>query len=264
MSESFLASYCQIDDIEGSERVRLTIQAVKDAGHHVYKCIERGMFASPRLEKHPVYTTIQKRFGETDFRFLELGCCFGTDSRKLLKDGLQCHQLTVSDLHDFYWETGKSILFKDRLDSVTSVFVDFSIPWQHMDPLHVQELECKFDAISASAILHVLSSDQCTNFVSNAFRCLKPDCSSTLFGTCNGSPTPVPFGTIPIAGLPGRIEQSRFLHSPQSLEGLLLSVGFRNVCVSVSKSEGSLSEVMKEIMNEFQVEMVRLTFSAQR
>ncbi|KAI8834481.1 hypothetical protein BC829DRAFT_70182 [Chytridium lagenaria] len=92
---------------------------------HVYKCIERAMFAFPRISRQPFYPQISARFTEPTFKLLELGCCFGTDARKMIDDGLAASNLVVSDLHDAYWNLGKTILFSDA-PNVRTVFGDFA------------------------------------------------------------------------------------------------------------------------------------------
>lgn len=77
---SFLTKYCQIDDKEASERVAKTIETVQ-ASLHVYRCIERAAFTTPRIQNHPVYRTLQSlkqqeiSASSSSWKVLELGCC---------------------------------------------------------------------------------------------------------------------------------------------------------------------------------------------
>ena len=224
-------AYCGLSEEEALCRVNETIETVNSEGHHVYRCIERGMFASARIQLHPEYQEVKKHFEEASFRLLELGCCFGTDARKMLHDGLDPQKLIVSDLHDFYWQVGQKVLFKDDLKNVEAVFLDFTGPRDKFIDTSGAKLEERFDVVSAMAILHVLSQDQCVRFLENAYACLKPN-NGVLFGYCVGSSIPSEWGKTPTKGLQDRIEAPRFLHSQQSLTELLTSIQFREVQVS--------------------------------
>ena len=227
---SFLCSYCNIDESEARARVKATQEAVASAGHHAYRCIERAMFTVSRVHTHTDYPSVVKRFADADFKLLELGCCFGTDARQMLHDGLDPSKLVVSDLLSFYWETGSSVLFRDDMSTVESHFLDFA------DASFAvlgkpAEWEQAFDVISAQAILHVLSEEQCTTFLRHALHCLKPGCGM-LLGTCVGATEAVPsWGETPTKGLPGRKKETRYLHSVESLTALLLRLGFTGLSV---------------------------------
>ena len=260
---NFLASYCSIDEEEALARVNSVIMHVESEGHHVYKCIERGMFAAARIQQHPHYALISQNFVEDDFTLLELGCCFGTDARKMIFDGLQQHKLTVSDLHDYYWNLGEKVLFRDDLKSVKSVFLDFSVPWKDLGPEFQEGFKAQFDVITAMAILHVLAAEQCRTFLQNAYLCLKPN-NSILLGYCAGATQPSDWGVTPTKGLPGRVEAPRFLHSKESLESLLQSVGFIDIIVSAAPRQGIDSQEMREAMKDERLEMMLLNFTARK
>ncbi|KAJ3274297.1 hypothetical protein HDV01_003141 [Terramyces sp. JEL0728] len=213
---SFLKSYCGIDEQEATKRIMDTIEFIEKS-HHVYKCIQMGMFGRSTIHLHPKYNSISSKFTDPNLKLLELGCCFGTDARKMITDGLNPSSITVSDLTNIYWETGRSLLFKDNL-TVKSVFADFAVG----SPVG---LEPGFNAISAQLILHVLSKEQCEYFLSNCFKYLAK--GGVLFGTCVGSAKePIVWGKTPTKGLEGRQETERFLHNKDSLTDLLKSFGF--------------------------------------
>ncbi|KAJ3255505.1 hypothetical protein HK103_006230 [Boothiomyces macroporosus] len=214
---SFIKEYCKIDEKEATKRILDTIRVIEES-HHVYKCIQMGMFGRTIIHLHPQYPEIKVNFVKPNFKLLELGCCFGTDARKMISDGLNPSSITVSDLTDVYWQTGKAVLFKDNLN-VKAVFTDFATE----SPVG---LEPGFSAISAQLILHVLSKDQCQHFLSNCFKYLVS--GGMLFGTCVGSATePHLWGKTPTKGLNGRQEHERFLHNKESLTQLLESFGFK-------------------------------------
>ena len=221
----FLCDYCNCTQEEANSRVKATIDEVQK-DHHVYKCIEHGMFANPRVDKHPLYKDIKGKFNDSDFNLLELGCCFGTDARKMIHDGLSSKQLTVSDLLDAYWLIGQNVLFKDNISSPTW-FVDFSVPIAVPNNL--------YNAINAQAILHCLSKQQVCDFLTNAFNHLKKN--GVLFGNCAASKdVPKEWSETPTKGLQGRISSPRWLHNKDSLTELLICIGFVNVVVQQSSN----------------------------
>ena len=243
---SFLLSYSNASVEESVRRVQATINAVKSAGHHEYKCIERGLFATSRIHEHPAYRNVLTRFREPKLQVLELGCCFGTDARKMILDGLAQQNLIVSDLHDFYWNLGKSVLFQDDISSVNSVFMDFAVP---LDVECTARFKNRFDVISAQKILHVLSKEQCICFLRNIFDCLNAN-NGILFGTCIGGIESSEWELTPTKGMSGRVETPRFRHSKETLEALLVRLGFADVQVSCAARDlPALTDADKERMS---------------
>ena len=190
------------------------------------------MFTSPRISLHTLYPSLLPRFSEPSFTLLELGACFGTDARKLLLDGLPASQLVVTDLHDSYWEIGKQVLFQDPDLPVTAVFGDLAVPVSASDMVSVNDWEGRYNAVSAQAILHVFTERQCTDFLAQVARCLKP--GGVLFGTAAVSANEVRlWGEVPTRGLKAREAPPRFLHNMSSLRMALEGCGLVDVRVSV-------------------------------
>ncbi|KAJ3385921.1 hypothetical protein HDU84_001897 [Entophlyctis sp. JEL0112] len=235
-------------------RITDTISATEAAGHHVYKCIQNGWFAVPRAVTHPAYASVQARFSDPEFTVLELGCCYGTDARRMVTDGLPASRLTVSDLHSAYFDIGQRVLFagaEDLLAGAHKWFGDLAVVGAALDA----GLDGKFDAVSAQAMLHVMSAQQSSAFLSEIFLCLKSGRSAVLFGTCVGTQAAggQEWSATPTKGMPGRVEAARFLHSSKSLAAVLSNIGYENISVEehIRSSAGGESG-----------EMVRLTFSA--
>jgi hypothetical protein len=183
----------------------------------------------------------------------------------MLYDGLEPQKMTVSDLHDFYWKVGSSVLFMDDLSSVESVFFDFAEPWHEDGTVSTgSKLAKRFDVISAQAILHVLSLDQCKAFLRNALASLKPS-NGLFFGTCVGATTPSDWNVTPTRGLEGRAEAPRFLHNAETLRAALLESGFADAVVSlVSMQERVETQIASETKQGLAsgASMARLVFSA--
>lgn len=209
-----------------------TINAVKSE-HHVYACIQRALFTKPRIAKHPQYASVIANVHKLQYKVLELGCCFGTDARKLISDGLLPGQLWVSDLHDAYWNIGRSTLFKDE-PPVHKLFVDFSCASDSIPSSH-------FSAVSCQMVLHVLSRGQCEGLLANIVLSLKP--GGLLFGSCIGTIQQAhDWLATPTKGLPGRKEERRHRHSKASLAELLARLGYTQIEVVDEPLSGTAIE----------------------
>ena len=142
---SFIQTYCNITSDEVNRRVQATVSYITTEKLHVFGCIGRGGFAASRIDHAPWYPSMRQQFSRPGFRVFELGCCVGTDSRKMLHDGLPSGQLTVSDLHDGYWNARRAELFRDE-PGVQTIFLDFAAPWERLEQ-EQQLLPGSFDAV---------------------------------------------------------------------------------------------------------------------
>ncbi|KAI8612579.1 hypothetical protein BC830DRAFT_549929 [Chytriomyces sp. MP71] len=217
-----------------------------DRGLHIFKCIQERVFAEPRVHNHPSYPDIHVKLNNSNFTVLELGCCYGTDARKMLSDGLDESRLTVSDVNAAYFELGNSVLFRSPLNGVKRVFGDLAVPVSESDVVATNGMVAAYDAVSCQAILHVLSKAQLNAFLGQMFRCLKQ--GGILFGTCVGSfeGGAREWGVVPSKGLHlagdaqlASAGTSRFLLDSVSLEALLKEVGFSRVDVVEDAWEGT-------------------------
>lgn len=249
-------------------RIKQTIEATANHPNlELFRCIERAAFTTPRIQSHPIYPSLlEKRrknkmndnLVSSSWKLLELGCCFGTDARQMFLDGIvssPAEELVVSDLLPGYWDIGRDILFQDkeRVAGVSSFFLDLATPTLPDDILSTYSSH--FDVVSAQAILHVLSKQQCHHFLRNIFTLLKSDKDGDggggglVFGTCVGmkfqegevrmksslssSSQSVSSSSIPSSSTacPPSLLQTPFLHTKDSLTSLLLELGYVDLCV---------------------------------
>eukprot|EP00668_Euglena_longa_P018835 GGOE01023476.1.p1 GENE.GGOE01023476.1~~GGOE01023476.1.p1 ORF type:complete len:560 (-),score=152.39 GGOE01023476.1:257-1759(-) len=204
------------------DHVRSAHQAVAS---QTYKCICMMTYLTPRARRHPAYPRVlaAARTAGAAFRLLDVGTCFGQDTRALIVDGVPAACLTVTDIHDRYWNAGLRLFMDDRerptghhITGVTTVFGDWSTDPAVADIAH--EMNERFDAVLCMMVLHVLSAVQVERLLARLARVLKP--GGVLFGSSLGAATagervPTPDGTA-----------NRWLHSKQTLTATLQAAGF--------------------------------------
>ncbi|KAN0112694.1 hypothetical protein V8E51_005645 [Hyaloscypha variabilis] len=85
-----------------SDEVEKHVYAIRDEGWKVwpYPCIGQFRFLDLSISHSPYYPTILERIKAGE-NFLDLGCCFGQDLRKLAADGAPSGHLYGSDLPSF-------------------------------------------------------------------------------------------------------------------------------------------------------------------
>ncbi|KAH9903902.1 S-adenosyl-L-methionine-dependent methyltransferase [Xylariomycetidae sp. FL2044] len=123
----------------------------------------------------PVYPEVLSRVrnGET---FLDLGCCFGQDIRKLAHDGAPSHNLIGVDLEPRFLELGYE-LFRDR-DTLRARFQAADV----FDPNFLADLAGKVDIIFVGSFLHLFDFDQQKAIVAQLGKLLRPKAGSLVFG----------------------------------------------------------------------------------
>jgi len=152
-------------------------------------------------------------------RYLDLGCCFATDTRQVMMDGWNPKNLFAVDIVDDYWKFGLN-LFKDAE----------TLPIEsRFGNVITDEKLCKdigqFNVIWTGQVLHVLNQSDVEQLIRRIFSLLES--GGIYFGTCVCADTPgewKPSPTIPV----------RYLHSLESLKALLTDIGFVNVEIQQS------------------------------
>lgn len=244
-SLAFLSDWTGHHDLEALRSHVLDFWRKNKAKYHTYCCIQQLHFLSPRLPSHPHYPDFLRVMTASSSanntagtplprrQMIELGCCFGTDLRYLISQGIAPDCIVATDLHRGYYDLGKelygfpsptAIANEKKLDLVRTAFGDMAaIDDQDQDAFDVSALgfQSYFDYASCFAIFHVLSADQTTRFLERVWRILKP--GGILFGWCVGAMEPCHWARTPNGDAP------RFLHNAESLKAVMLEVGFSAV-----------------------------------
>ncbi|KAF8321200.1 hypothetical protein DL93DRAFT_2052123 [Clavulina sp. PMI_390] len=120
---SFLTKYISSDPVELDRRIR-RIQAIAE---YEYPCIRGFHFVCLKMLENPAYPEIleigrRAALSGDPAYFLDLGCCMGTDLRKLLDDGYPSKLLIGGDSRRTYIDQGYE-LFQDSPATLPITYV---------------------------------------------------------------------------------------------------------------------------------------------
>ncbi|KAL0480261.1 methyltransferase [Acrasis kona] len=243
----FLQAYSKEEDLRVLKKRVIDVRKESIEKNHVYRCIQHIMFLETRFDKHQLYPEmINKLKTDQSSRILELGCCFGTDVRKLLMDGVSSDQIVASDLIPDFWNLGKKLYQDDQIvNQIKTVWGDFATSnAQEGVDIEKENWNSSFDFIASWFVLHVFSKQQCENFLKNVFKCLKND--GVYVGMCALSEKEGEW-------LKGENTSStpRYLHSVSSLKSLLQGIGFSDVHVNLAENKNRSQQTENHIIGIF-------------
>ncbi|KAJ7254646.1 hypothetical protein B0H12DRAFT_1233309 [Mycena haematopus] len=109
--------------IEDPDTLKKHIIAVQTKAYDLYgyTCIRRFSFARPKISAFPMYEHALD-LGRKGGIVLDLGCCFGTDTRKCWSDGVPVQNLVASDLRPAFWNLGHE-LFQSTPETFPVAFI---------------------------------------------------------------------------------------------------------------------------------------------
>ena len=155
---------------------------------HPYPCIGQFRFLDLSISAQPAYPrllSLLKSAPETTF--LDLGCCFGQDIRKLVYDGVKAQQLFGAELRADFFDLGYE-LFKDRKTLGTTFLVADVFDDSETSSLNV--LEGKTDIVYAASFLHLFNWDEQIAVCKRIVKILRPQKGSVVFGRQVGTTKP--------------------------------------------------------------------------
>ena len=117
--------------------------------------------------------------------YLDLGCAFAQDIRRLVADGVDSRKCYGADLRLDFIELGYD-LFRDK-DTLESKFIDADI-FDESSPL--KDVEGTLDIINASAFFHLFNWDDQKKVAIRVAKLMKPQRGSLLVGKHVGSQNP--------------------------------------------------------------------------
>ncbi|RDX42801.1 hypothetical protein OH76DRAFT_1260462 [Lentinus brumalis] len=226
--EFFRTATC-IDD-EAALRAHMIHVQREAYAIHAFPCIRMFSFTQLKLARLPGYDRILT-LGKTRKNpiFLDIGCCFGNDVRKLVADGYPIDSVMATDLHPEFLELGHKLfnttpqtypvpfLAGDALDSafleVSHPFYTkpYSSPPQLSELTSLSALHGHVSAVSVCSVFHVFDEAGQLQLARAIAGLLSPEPGSMVIGIHSGRPEKGTFVTR--AG--GR-DVSTFYHSPES------------------------------------------------
>lgn len=180
---------------------------------HPYPCIGRFAFLDLGIGTHKLYPEILERMKTGQQNYLDLGCAFAQDVRRLVADGVDSSKCYGSDLRLDFLEIGYE-LFNDK-QTLKSKFIAADI-FDTESPL--AELNGKVDILEASSFFHLFSWDEQKQIAHRVVQLMQPLEDSLVIGRQVGCLKP---GEYPRRIAPG----TRFRHDIESWKKLWDEVG---------------------------------------
>ncbi len=182
--------------------------------HVIEICWEWDCLTFRAISLSPDYPVILDRLKSKNEKFLNLGCCFGQDIRRLAYDGARQSHLYGADLRPEFFDLGYE-LFLDESTLKAKFFAadifDASSP--------LAELDGKVDIIYAGSFLHLFHYEQQVAVCKRIVRLLRDKKGSVVLGRQAGN--------VESGEKVHRTnkEQSMFRHNEQSFRKMWEEVG---------------------------------------
>jgi predicted TPR repeat methyltransferase len=228
--------YCHIEK-EQEIRDRILKAQQLGMGIYDYKCIKEMRFATPRCVLHHRYNSIIESIG--DGTVLDIGCCMGTDVRRMIVDGVPREHIWGVDLRSDFFEVG-FLMFNDR-DTMKDHFIAADLLVKDTSSWS-ERLKEGFNIVYCGSVFHLLDEEQICLLANNIYNVLlKP--GGIFFGRTMGSASDASL----------RFEygnQLKFLHSKKTMKSMLESVGFINVSIEYDSSEAALSSFRHQFLEK--------------
>ncbi|RDB23459.1 Methyltransferase ausD [Hypsizygus marmoreus] len=194
-----------LDEVE----LKKHIISVQEKAYEIfgYRCIRRFGFTQLKISRLPAYQAVLDLPSQRpDAIFLDIGCCFGNDIRKIVADGWPVETAIASDLHQGFWDYGHE-LFKSTPDTFPAAFIpgnafDAAIiaprePFYDESELATRPsnlrslssltpLQGHISAIHASAFFHLFDEAQQLELARQLASLLSPVPGSVIFGLHGG------------------------------------------------------------------------------
>ncbi|KAH8834003.1 hypothetical protein DL96DRAFT_1703630 [Flagelloscypha sp. PMI_526] len=225
---TFLKQTTGITDTEELKKHILEIQA-KAYSVNPYPCIRLFSFIMPRIHKNPAYPRFLD-LGKSDDGgiFVDLGCFFGTDTRKAVQDGFPASRTITTDLEPKWWDFGKQFFKSPDLPQIP--FITGSITDSNFLPsdpppadgpsespidlgsvTSLREIQGRVSAIHESAVIHLFDEPTQAALVKSIGNLLSSKPGSIAFGSHAAKPT---------KGFRRDARREMFCHSPETWNAL--------------------------------------------
>ncbi|KAJ8474110.1 hypothetical protein ONZ45_g16061 [Pleurotus djamor] len=204
-----LAFFKQITGVKSDEEIRQHLIRIQAKSYKVvrYPCIHNFGFTEHRCTQVGAYQRVlqlgRERHGAI---FLDAGCCFGVDTRKVIHDGYPIHNVIATDLRRQFWDIGHE-LFKSTPDTFPVPFITgdmfnpahlevrrpaYAVPNKEVPALNhltsLNPLHGQVSAIHVTSVFH-LFSEAAQEYLAKALGgLLSPLPGSVIFGSQGALP----------------------------------------------------------------------------
>ncbi|KAF8640237.1 hypothetical protein AX16_010133 [Volvariella volvacea WC 439] len=202
-AKEFLKAATGIQDDGELKRHIIDVQK-KAYAVYGYPCIRCFSFANTEMTNLPAYSqALQLAEERPGALFLDIGCCLGSDVRKLAYDGWPAQNIIGSDLHKEYWACGHELfkstpesfpasfipgdIFDDNFLSPTPGSADTPVPDPHT-LTSLNPLKSKLSVIHAGAVFHLFSEEGQLDMARRLASLLSPEPGSMIMGWHGGRP----------------------------------------------------------------------------
>lgn len=175
-------------------------------------------FGIPRIIRHPSYWSIMTSINEKT-KFIDLGCGLGSDTRRVVKDGLKKENVVGIDIKRKFIEIGFE-LYEDE-----DIFGD---NFMVCDACNAEFLDDNFDVAFSGSVIHYLrKKEMILQYLEEAYRILKKP-KGIFFGRTLGNDVETKDGA-------DRGPYMLYIVSPDSLTKYLKDVGFSYVEIEAER-----------------------------
>lgn len=142
-------------------------------------------FLDLSLGNHSLYPEVLERLQTGSQSFLDLGCAFGQDIRRLVFDGAKSEHCYGSDLLQDFLDLGYD-LFRDKA-TLKAKFIQADI----FDPSsQLSQLDGKLDILHTASFFHLFSRDDQKIIAKRVLKLMKPAKNTLILGRQVGSREP--------------------------------------------------------------------------
>lgn len=171
-------------------------------------------FLNLNISNNPVYPEVIDRLKNGE-RLLDLGCCMGQDTRKMVFDaGIDTSKnLYAADIKRDFWDFSFD-MFRDK-DSLQTTFIEADILNPDSD---LKQLDGTLDLVYTSSFYHLFDLETQAKAIKRTIKLLKPEPGVMVFGRQGGVEDPVAFNNL-------KKEMTSYWHNAKTWAQLWEKVG---------------------------------------
>ncbi|KAI0320795.1 hypothetical protein OF83DRAFT_1162217 [Amylostereum chailletii] len=252
---AFLKAAISDDECE----IRARVEDVQKDHKHPYPCIRAYHHVSLMMSMNKIYPRIvQAGKDNADAVLLDIGCCMGTDVRKLTSDGFPASQILACDLRSEFLALGHKLyadvatcsihffpadIFTIPISASASVIAEVSSEIAITQSTNIADLIGRVTFIYTGALFHLWDESTQRALALRLARLLKRVPGAIIFGRHQG---------LPEAGLiDDHLKRTRYGHLTSSWTGLWQSVFEEVEGPEFAKAKSCLQSILLQRPRDF-------------